>query len=187
MLDRFIINSSWSIRNDCLYCMNIHNRPIIRETDNYYFINFDIGYYSELKKIIPQLHKLDKPYFFVKRFASQERHMEKDGNEIISEDIFNAVSVYALNPKLYDLLHKNNIDFIKILTDYIDSYDAFDIFKETYIKLIKELITRPTYVYPNGNIYSTNNPIATNTIEREDIRNEILSLERAINLNKILL
>lgn len=187
MLDIFIINTTWSVKDGCLYCMNIHNRPILRLDNDCYLINFNIGYLSELKKIIPQLHRLDKPYYFVKLFAKQERNMEKKGSDIIKEDIHNAITTYALNPKLYDLFQKNNIDFIKILTDYITEHNSFDIFKEVYPILEKELIKRPKYVYPHGNVYSTINPIAMDNIERDDIRNEIMSLERIVNLNKLLL
>ncbi len=186
MLDKLILNDSWFIRDNCLYCLNIHNRPVLRHDLDCYIINFDIGYYSEIKKIIPHLHKLDKPYYFVKNFAKQERRLlllNKKSDEILSEDIFNAIKTYAMNPRIYDLLHKYNIDFIKILTNYIVLHNAFDIFKDVYTKIEGDIL-KDKVVYPSGNHY-VNNPKNVPIIEREDIRIEIKMLERIINLNKL--
>ena len=186
VLQDFIINDTWYISKDCLYCRNIINRPLLRLDVDSYLVNFDIAFLSELKKIIPKLHKLDKPFFFVKEFSKPDRRLidlDESGDKIILRDIENAIRIYAIYPKLHDLLAKNNIDFIGILTDYITIHNAFDIFKNAYSNIKKEILV-DEYVYPSGNQWM--NPTTEPVIKRDDIRNEIISLERTVNLNKLL-
>jgi hypothetical protein len=190
MLDKLILNNSWSIKDDCLYCFNIHTRPILRYESNSdsYLINFDIGYYTEIKKIITHLHKLDKPFYFVKNFSKPDRRLlllNKRGEEIVKEDILNAVKTYAMNPKIHDTFSKHDVDFFQILTDYIKIHNALDLFRELYPKIEKDLVKSTRYAYPGGNIFHQNTSRVP-VIDREDIRNEIASLERIISLNMLL-
>lgn len=183
MLEQFIINDNWYVEHDCLYCRNLRSRPILRLDGDSYLVNLDISYIGELKKIIPKLKKLDKPFFFVKNFAKTERRLlniNKLGKEIIINDIDNAIRVYILNEKMHDYLI--NLDYFDILAKYIIKHNVLLEFNVLYNKLKAELIN-DEWVNPNGSYWLTHKePI----IKRIDIQQELLSLGRSIQLSTLL-
>jgi hypothetical protein len=164
-------NKNWIISKNIIYVDYITKIPMLIKKGDDIWVYLDIKIAKHVLKLVKILSDKNINFlfkstliFFDEKFTEEEFHKHN-----LKQYLKNIT-----DKKFFDGFEKIGFDFTQNLAQYLVKYQCFEIFQQVYQKQ-KSISLSKTYDYWVNKEYYT--------IDREDIRNYISSLEREIKIS----
>ena len=174
-LNTFLPNSdkNWIIKNNTIYYKKIIEIPLLTINHGRVWIILDFKLKNILVKLIKNLSQLQVDFLFI----NNQIWFEK---EVYEEDLERTVKGYIsalTNLPFFEDLEKIGFDWSKNLYNFINEFDCWNYFQESWQRAKRILLKEHTDWRTGKKFY---------TLKSQKLRDYIESLDRRIKLNMLL-
>jgi len=172
-ISEFIPNNSVDlvIKNNCIYVKKCGLIPLFKNIDGSFYVCLDKRVLRKSIKMIQHLSNLGVEFFLCDRNTISEKH-------IFNENLSNVIQNYlycASDEGFFKFINSNDFDYVSNISEFIQIYDCYPIFKDVYEYLKKTHFEKKYTDWFSGREYYT--------VKNEKIRDFYGTLEREIKLN----
>lgn len=127
-------DQNWVIKHNILYYKKFALIPLANYIDGDLYINLDNRYLMGVVRIIKHCQKMNIDFMFLDYLTITEKFIS---NENI-DGIFSNNLLSICEPKIFDLIKNNKINYIQIISSFIKLYNCHNRFIKVYDELNKE-------------------------------------------------
>jgi len=165
---------NWVIKHNILYYRKLTLMPLVNKIDGLIFLNLDRRCTKAVIRLINHFKKKDIKFTFCDRFTITEKNIWK---EHIDGIFLNNLMVIE-EEKIFNLIKSGELDYIKIICNFIKSYKCQKRFTKIYDQLKKEHFGSKWYDWYNKNhVYR---------VENQEIRDYYDTLFREVKISLLL-
>jgi len=121
-------NKSWLIENDIIYFNKMGKIPLVKVIDDELYISLDRRTMKPVIWLIKHFTKIGQNFLFCSRETIYEKHIH---NEDL-DDIIKNTLLCLQNEKFFDMVKREEFDYIEKIATFVSLYDCFTLFDQVH-------------------------------------------------------